>query len=489
MRRCALAAAITMALLPQPSLQTNPPSLGPSKGPSASPSASPSTPPSKMPSRGPSTAPSASPSVMPSMMPTKSPTKSPTTSPTMMPSKSPSFSPTKLMPPPPPSPPPPSPPPPSPPPPIYPPIVDNNDWLLRFTMTSRTVDTFNKVDFNSVVMSFFTQSTSQSFGKISRVIVHWVCPISACPTSSACDTDVKRIDAANVKCRRGYEFPDGDSMRRASALQTGIYVDAQVVPNTGVTQTDATNSAEADLDSAIANSNAVLSSAGITNVDRENGWTDSGQTNTPANALTGVGTTGSPTRQSSDDDDGSKPWQIVLIVICCIICCLVLIVLVVLILRSRNKGSKGGKREMDQGRSPHKGGEMSQVGSDDALHQQPWRHPDEPVPGQMGANGGQQQFAQQQQYQQPAPQPYQPHSQPYASQQRSMGSGGYDSQAPDAQEEFPAGTRIEALYGDSYHPGEVVCKQENGMYTVNWDDASHSVDVPADTMRRNPYID
>lgn len=66
----------------------------------------------------------------------------------------------------------------------------------------------------------------------------------------------------------------------------------------------------------------------------------------------------------------------------------------------------------------------------------------------------------------------------------------YDSRiAPTESSVFPAepslapGTQVETVHGGEVHQGEVVGRAPGGAYTVNWHDGTHSVDVAPESVR------
>lgn len=48
---------------------------------------------------------------------------------------------------------------------------------------------------------------------------------------------------------------------------------------------------------------------------------------------------------------------------------------------------------------------------------------------------------------------------------------------------IPPGAHVSAVYDGVAWGGSVAFQQDNGAYAVNWDDGSHSYDVPPDALR------
>jgi len=285
---------------------------------------------------------------------------------------------------------------------------------------------------------------------------------------------------------------------------------------------------------------AVLDAAEIASVTTVPGWITLGVTPAPPTLPTPVPQPIVMAPPSGGDDESFPDWAIALVVVGALLLILAIVLIVCYCCCKDKSGcpcdcdcdddccDKQDKKNRELQRNDDtRGQEFSQVGSQE---DQPWNHPDEPRPGQMnrqvdGSGYQQPQYASQQavgqEYVDPQQQAYasqqqglaQPqqavtpysqqadyanggnaYAQGYAPQGSQAGmegsqSRGFKQDGVEIQEEFQGGDRIEGMYEDGWFGGEIVSKQENGMYTVNWDDGTHSENVPPDTLKRNPYID
>lgn len=217
-----------------------------------------------------------------------------------------------------------------------------------------------------------------------------------------------------------------------------------------------------------------------------------------------AGHPGQEAAEEEEDDESLETWQIVLIVVLIVLCiCIVIIALVVISKRKKAAAGDQGAQKREAGEEMGKAGSQQEpegVGSpatateDAPLKQskkakdQPWQHPDEPVAGKLGGQTGPTE-SQQHASQQPRANDYQqpPSAAAVGGATGPTGDSTYESGATGYTElgmiPDPAGTRVWALYGDQYYGGEVVERQANGMYTVNWDDGTHSFDVQGETLR------
>eukprot|EP01062_Namystynia_karyoxenos_P031509 TRINITY_DN23398_c0_g1_i1.p2 TRINITY_DN23398_c0_g1~~TRINITY_DN23398_c0_g1_i1.p2 ORF type:complete len:219 (+),score=48.03 TRINITY_DN23398_c0_g1_i1:99-659(+) len=173
-----------------------------------------------------------------------------------------------------------------------------------------------------------------------------------------------------------------------------------------------------------------------------------------AAALCGTAAGATPA-EGSDGGEGLRSWHVVVILVCCVVGVLAAVSCAAAALRRRDKRSRRGRRFSEAGEGQGERAQMAAhcpapaagppAGSVHSLWKDPPQHPppDGADPGLCEA------------------------AEPY-------GTGMADP--------YPPGSRVTCQYGDGIYPGTVVCRQADGMYTINWEDQTHSRGVHIDCL-------
>eukprot|EP01062_Namystynia_karyoxenos_P044701 TRINITY_DN3297_c1_g1_i1.p1 TRINITY_DN3297_c1_g1~~TRINITY_DN3297_c1_g1_i1.p1 ORF type:complete len:936 (+),score=181.71 TRINITY_DN3297_c1_g1_i1:95-2809(+) len=338
----------------------------------------------------------------------------------------------------------------------------------------RTLLNFVKSQFISAMLSVLANTNlaardaSLAGASIVGIDVYWVCPATTCPDGICPEQDTARI-AGN--CKRGEEFTNA---RRFEALQ-GVNTDVQWGPqvrtaagSTTLTATQFAAAQEATVDQVSARAEAGDSYLQQINVipgtvKRENAWIETGATPASVAAM------------SSDDDD-LKAWHIALIVLICVMFCCILLLLIWFFWMRRKDEKRRREAKEDPMASSYGSRDSPRGARSEQAALQPWNNPNAPVAGQLGRGDAL--------FTQPLP-PGDKHAAPVPPDYSDRGgqeADDYDGEL-EVSDPFPPGAEVTVAYHDGWYNGQVVSLQENGLYTINWDDGTHSTDVPGDTIQ------
>ncbi|KAJ9464168.1 hypothetical protein DIPPA_11493 [Diplonema papillatum] len=348
------------------------------------------------------------------------------------------------------------------------------DRAFLFTLTAE-FSTYTPEELGQVLMQIIGTTFVQAIKFL------FACRATACPSG---DCPATNVDWAKAGCKT-FWVPSAHTA--ASLAAETLYVGWDVVPADNVAANNARQAAYYAVQENLASS-------------------------TPLLAVDSFATAGEPVLQitpspaASEDDDllDWKFWVLIVLAVLLVICCLAMVAMLVSKPASTAGPGKGADNQAvynDGEKAVHDNGETGKG------HEM-WERKDAPVAGSIGGNqaydplnASKSEPRQQKKVDRRSPSASSSekdytysgryyddkpsHSETPPQQPPSYGDNVYTPSPPSGmvQQWFP-GELVDVLYGDDYFRAQVVEQQENGLYTVNWEDGTHSRDIMDEHIRR-----